>query len=524
MLDFFSQKINRTRLVFVTAIFFIFLTILLGWFYYGNVLTEQDKSPVQLQFKTLKFPELKCNISDFGAIGNGQTKNTEAIEKAIENCSKNGGGTVLIPKGRWLTGPIRLKSNIELRLDKKAELIFTSDYVDYLPVVFSRFEGIELYNYSPMIYAENCENVAITGKGKINGQGENWWDWKKNQKVAVKKLYDMAYENTPVAERIFGTEQDALRPSLMQFINCKNIELSEFTVENGPMWTIHPIYSENIWIKNIKIYTSGPNTDGIVLDSSKNVLISGCYLETGDDAIAIKSGLDNDGWRINVPSENIVIRDCQIRGGNSAITIGSEMSGGIKNILLENNKIENVDQGFRIKSLPGRGGMVENIFVNDTRMENITKYAIQLDMLYEFSTVKSRNNKNPTLKNVQINNLEASAVQEEGIRVIGLPGEKIRNIKFNDIRIDSRKGIKLKEIDNVVFTDLKISIIKGPIIDIKEVKNLYINNLYCKNPPDSLLLITGSGSENINVSNSKCKAAKELDSKMGADANSVIFD
>ncbi|MFZ2193129.1 MAG: glycosyl hydrolase family 28 protein, partial [Candidatus Moraniibacteriota bacterium] len=266
----------------------------------------------KLEIKQPFFNSKNCNIVDYGARVNDKDANTQAIARAIDDCSNAGGGKIIIPKGQWLTGPIKLKSNINLHVQKNAEILFSTELNDYLPVVFSRFEGIEYYNYSAPIYANDCTNLAITGEGKINGQAEKLW-WELEESVSIKELYYMGRDNVPVSERIFGTPKARIRPSFVEFVNCDTILVKDVTLVNGPLWTAHFIYSKNITVKAITIDTGKEqDTDGIVLDSSSNALVEKANLTTGDDAIVIKSGRDQDGKRVNRPSENIVIKNCKV--------------------------------------------------------------------------------------------------------------------------------------------------------------------------------------------------------------------
>ncbi|MHC4622114.1 MAG: glycoside hydrolase family 28 protein, partial [Planctomycetota bacterium] len=236
--------------------------------------------------------------------------NTKAFAAAVAACNEAGGGKVIVPPGTWLAGPIHLRSNVNLHLESGAEIRFSTDFEDYLPVVFTRYEGIECYNYSPPIYANDCTNIAVTGSGKLNGQGQAWWTKKQKQKEAAQKLHEMT-RGVPVKDRIFGRPDAFLRPSFIQFINCRDVLLEGVTVGSGPMWTIHPVYCENVIVRKVTLHTKGPNNDGVNPDSCKNVLIEYCNFDTSDDAIAVKSGRDEDGWRVGRPSENIVVRHCR---------------------------------------------------------------------------------------------------------------------------------------------------------------------------------------------------------------------
>lgn len=410
---------------------------------------------------SFSFSDRICNIEDFGAVGDGKFSNTKNINDAISDCAKNGGGKVFIPKGKWLTGPINLKSNINFHLDEEAEILFSTNFDDYLPPVFSRFEGIELYNYSPLIYTKDCENVAITGKGTLNGQSEAWWSWKREglQDSGIKKLHKMSAEGLPAEERIFGNTDDALRPSFIQFVSCKKILLKDFKIKNGPMWTVHPLYSENMLIENITIETSdGPNTDGIVIDSSRNVTIEGCYIDSGDDAIALKSGRDKDGLSVSRPSENIYIKNCAIKEGHSAIAIGSEMSGGVKNVLVENLKISRVDYGVHIKTVRERGGIVENILVQDLEIEKAASDIIRIDMQYNRTNNVSNENL-PVFRNIHFKNISCQKT-DLAFFLRGLAEKPIENVYFENVNASSRKDILKENVIGDKFKDIKIRIRK----------------------------------------------------------------
>src|SRR5581483_4362923 len=232
------------------------------------------KAPFDMpQLQRPQFTDNRISIAEFGAVEGGATKNTEAFAKAIEACFKKGGGRVIVPKGKWLTGPIHLKSNIDLHLEEGAEIIFSDKFEDYLPPVFVRSGGIEMYNYSPLIYARDCENIAITGAGYLDGNATAWWEWAKKE---TKEGFRMGAEGVPVEKRVFGTPEAAIRPSFVGLVNCKNVLLEGFKIGSGPCWTIHPIYCENIIIRRVTVDTHGPNNDGMDPDSCRNILVEYC--------------------------------------------------------------------------------------------------------------------------------------------------------------------------------------------------------------------------------------------------------
>jgi len=346
------------------------------------------KAPFDMpQLQRPVFSSSVFNIKDYGAVADGTTKNTEAFKKAIAACSKAGGGTVLTPAGKWFTGAIHLKSNINFHIAKDAEIIFSSDPNDYLPVVLTRYEGIECYNYSALIYANGCENVAITGSGYLNGQGKLWKEWRKTSKASrgsVKGVYTAAYEEFPLSERIYGTFEGGLAPTFVEFINCKNVLMEGITTGPCPWWNIHFVYCENVIARNVTVDSAAGgvgNNNGFTPDSSKNVLIENCKFSTVDDSIDIKSGRNLDGWRVNKPVENIVIRNCHFTNGWS-VTMGSEMSGGVRNVYIKDCLFENSLVAIWAKSNIERGGYIKDIYVEDCVIQKLRYYGIFLETFY----------------------------------------------------------------------------------------------------------------------------------------------
>lgn len=473
----------RKKKIFIFSAVIIFL-IFLGVFLKQNpdtVFFPQNPPFDMPAFDDLKIPDKNCNIKDFGAVADETTLNTQAFKNAISECANAGGGHVIVPDGNWLTGAIHLKSNIDLHLEKNAVILFSKNPEDYLPAVFTRFEGIELMNYSPFIYADNCENISISGDGVLNGQGKNWLEWKDIQKGDAQRLYKMAEQEIPVEERNFTGKGNALRPSFIEFVNCKNVRLFDFTLKNSPMWSIHPLYSENIFIRNIKIDTTGHNTDGIVIDSSKYVLVDNVDLETGDDSISIKSGLDKDGWRVNRPSENIVIKNSIIKKEHSSITVGSEMSGGVRNIYIQDCSFKEADQGVRIKSMPGRGGFVENVWARDLQMTDIKNAALQFEMNYDSSSNTPASEALPKIKNIYIDNIAAAGNSPKYlIKIDGFPEQPIENITLLNIKSSSEKGVAISDAKKITLENISVSAKKKPFFRFANVKELIMRNSTCK--------------------------------------------
>lgn len=439
-----------------------------------------EKKSVEIPFAMpvipdIFFPDRTCAITDYDAVGDGKFLNTKSFQSAISDCANQGGGTVIVPPGIWLTGPIRLESNINLHLKEGARILFSDTFSDYLPPVFTRFEGIELYNYSPFISARDSTNIAITGKGELDGNGDAWLAWNdimqnansetSIKKVATNKLYNMAMRGVPVEKRIFGTEKDAIQPSFIAFINCENILVEDIEILNSPGWTLHPVYSSNITIKNIYINTDKRNTDGIVIDSSRNVIIENSSLNTGDDAVVIKSGKDHDGWRINKPSENIIIHDIIIEDGNSGIAIGSEMSADIRNVLVYNIDIQVADFGIRFKSMRGRGGIVENVWIDNVFMRRMNFGAIQLDLNYGTPVAGYDKNKLPIFRNIEIKNVECRRTKD-ALLLSGLPESPLENITLENISILSTRGAVIENVKDRHFKNVTVTA-KGKPVSIE---------------------------------------------------------
>lgn len=464
----------------------------------SSIINLQTPFSDNLTIKQPIFPENICNILDYGAIADGKTKNTQAFSKAIDDCYKKDGGIILVPNGTWLTGPIHLKSNLNLHLEDSAKIVFSTNYADYLPVVFSRFEGIEYYNYSPPIYANDAENIAITGNGTLDGQGSAWW--KMLSPKTINKLYAMGEDDVPVSERVFGIEKDGLRPSFINFVNSRTILIDGVRILNGPMWTIHPIYSTDITIKNVRIKTApGPSTDGIVLDSSEKALIKNCFLSTGDDAIVLKSGRDKDGQRIGKPTANIVISNNNIEEAHSALAIGSEMSGGINNIFFTDTNINRAQYAIRIKSQLGRGGIVENIWAQNTVARRIDIDAIDIKTSYG-TPFRKNSSDEPIIQNIKIENVTVGR-SKHAISIGGLVNTPVNNISLINLDIQSPRGILIKNSSDISFDHTNIVSGGTPLFDISESQNITISNASCASTTKTCLYLSGQSSENIKVSN-----------------------
>jgi len=456
------------------------------------------------------FAKRTIDVRDHGAVGDGKTVNTQALARAISACAKRGGGRVLVPEGIWLTGPIRLKSGIDLHVSADAELRFSDTFRDYLPVVFTRWEGLECYNYSPLIYAKDCENIAITGAGTLNGQGERWWPWKKMQKRGAVRLYQMACDGVPVKKRIFGTTRDALRPTFIETVNCKNVLVEGITIGSGPMWTLHPLYCDKVLIRKVNIITRGVNNDGLIIDSTRNVLIEDCFFDTGDDCVVLKSGLNEDGWRVGRPTEKVVVRHCKTKEGHGGVTIGSEMSGDVRDIFVHDCEFNGTNNGIRVKSMRGRGGVVENVWVQDVRMGRISRAALTFSTFYGMSTLVPSTRTPPIFRNFHLKNI-ACEYASRAVKIIGLPEQPLEDFTLEDITINSHWGVECANTNGIKLTNIAISPKKSPVMSVKNSRNVTVHKASCRQKVDTFLKIEGKKTQNVTlIRNNFAKAKHEI--------------
>lgn len=399
-----------------------------------------------------QFPEKDYDIRDFGAVGDGLTDCTDALAKAITECSTQGGGRVIIPEGTYLTGAVHLQSNVNLHIQENGKLLFSKDLNKYLPVVHARFEGNDLMNYSPLIYAKSVENIAITGSGTLDGNADSvtWWPWKGNNLGGWKegmdngledrdKLVDMANRKVPFKDRIFG-EGHFIRVNFIQFIESKNILIEGVKIVRSPMWEINPVLCQNVTVRGIHINSHGPNNDGCNPESSKDVLIEDCYFDTGDDCIAIKSGREEDGRLYNVPSENIIVRDCIMKDGHGGVVIGSEISGGCRNVFIENCEMDspNLDRALRIKSNSRRGGTIENVFMRDVQIGEVKQAVFLVNFFYAEGDAGEYT---PVVRNIHLENVSSEkskhAIWIKGYKRSPVSDVYINNCQFNGVELEN---------------------------------------------------------------------------------------
>lgn len=424
---------------------------------------------IEREVKPPQFPDKVFNVLDYGVREGADLNNAEAFARAISECHKAGGGKVVVPKGVYHAGAIHLLDNVNLHLEEGAEIKFSTNPKDFLPVVHTSFEGTELMNYSPLIYAYGKENIAVTGKGVLNGQAnqEHWWPWKgaaaygwregtphQNDESGRPRLVELAEKGAPVEERVFG-EGYYIRPSFVEFFDCKNILIQGVKITNAPFWVIHPIKSESITVDGVTVDSHGPNNDGCDPEYCKNVVIKNCVFNTGDDCIAIKSGRNEDGRRVGVKSERILVKDCQMIDGHGGVVMGSEISAGVSDVFVENCSMNspNLDRAIRIKTNTKRGGLVENVYVRNLEIGQVKEAVLKVNMHYATYS-DQQGNFMPEIRNITLENIRVKNGGYYGILAKGYEASPIRNITFKNVIIEKvDEAFSLEYVENLRLID-----------------------------------------------------------------------
>ncbi len=470
--------------------------------------------------KLPQFNSYKVNIVDFGAVGDGQTLNTQAIQQAIDEVNNKGGGTVVIPQGTWLSGPIVLKSNVNLHAEINSLIVFSPDYRLY-PIVDASWEGLDTKRAQSPVTARNAENIAITGQGVFNGSGDAWRPVKKDKMTdsQFKKLvksggvlspdgkvwypsesslrasYLCVDQNVPVGletDEEWEAIHDFLRPVLLNFISCKNVLLDGVTFENSPSWNLHPLMCENVILSNLTVRNPwySQNGDGVDLESCKNSLIVNCNFDVGDDAICMKSGKNEDGRRRNIPTENVIVKNCVVYHGHGGFVVGSEMSGDIRNIWVNACSFIGTDVGLRFKSTRGRGGLVENIHISDINMVNIPTDPLLFDLFYGGkapgeepdtpadieSTIPPVTIETPSSRDIYISNIVSNG-SNRAMYFNGLPEMKVKNIVVENSVFSSKLGAEINQTEGIVFKNVRIDQQQGDMVQISNVENATFENV-----------------------------------------------
>jgi len=506
------------------------------------------------------FNDFSADITKFGGIGDGITKNTDAFAKAIEAVAVEGGGKVVVPRGVWYTGPIVLKSNVNLVVDEGALIVFSRDFDDY-PLVETSFEGLETYRCQSPISGNGLENVAITGKGIIDGSGDIWRPVKK-EKMTDRQWKDLVQSGGVVSEdgkiwypselskrgdgrdnfnvpdfktkEEFESVKDFLRPVMVSIINCKNVLLDGPTFQNSPAWNIHPLMSEDIIIRNLTIRNPwySQNGDGLDLESCKNVLIYDNNFDVGDDAICIKSGKDEVGRKRAMATENVIIKNNIVYHGHGGFTVGSEMSGGVRNIHISNCTFIGTDIGLRFKSTRGRGGVVENIYISYIDMINIPAEAISFNLYYEGKspipegtdqveevkmpeqTAYPVTEETPIFRNIYMDHITIGN-SETGALFQGLPEMQLQNVTLENSAIEAKNGITMADCEGITFKNVLIKNARQPALTIYNSQKLIFSGLN---------LVNSQGDNRVNVRGSKTGSVKFIDSNIQPSAIMVSLE
>lgn len=536
------MKTSKAISLFILSLVYVFTTSCnQGNNKYSNL---YEGLPFSMEsVKLPKIPNHTYSLYDFGGKGDGVTINTEAFRIAIETITKKGGGKLIVPKGIWLTGPVTLKSNINIHLREGALIIFSKNY-DHYPLIDTYFEGLETKRCISPINGKGLENIAITGKGIIDGSGEVWRPVKKNKMTSTQwnqlisgggvlnSTKDIWYPtqksleganrtlNFNVPQNIKTDEEwnsvkDFLRPVMVSLIDCKNILLQGVIFQNSPGWNLHPLMCNNLILDSVTVRNPwySQNGDGIDLESSKNVLIVNSSFDVGDDAICIKSGKDEEGRKRGIPTENVIINNCTVFHGHGGFVIGSEMSGGVRNIKVSNCNFIGTDVGLRFKSNRGRGGVVENIFVDNINMINISTEAILFDIFYagksatevleegettQYDSIPPITVGTPIFRKISFNNIKCVEARR-AFFFNGLPELNIQDINLENITITSRLGGDIRESDKITLKNVKIINREGFTINFRNAKNIEVDGFSFSPEIKNILQFEGGNSKNIKI-------------------------
>jgi len=480
-------------------------------------------------------PDNTVYITDFGAVGDGQTLNTKAIADAIESVSGKGGGKVVIPGGIWLTGPITMKSNINLHAEQGALVIFSSDKSLY-PLIETSFEGLNTVRCISPINGNNLENIAFTGKGIYDGTGEVWRPVKKEKLTESqwKKLVESGGILSEDGKQWFPSQsflegqksgamnvpdklsslkdyekiKDFLRPVMVSLVSCKRVLFDGPVFQNSPAWCIHPLMCEDLTVRNITVKNPwfSQNGDGIDIESCKNTIVHDCSFDVGDDAICIKSGKDADGRQRGIPSENIIINNCIVYHGHGGVTIGSEMSGGVKNVTVTDCIFIGTDVGIRFKSNRGRGGIVENIYFSDIDMINIPTQAISFNLYYggnegggneaEEEAFPPVTEETPVFRNITIKNVTCKGA-DQALFLQGLPEQNLENITLENIDIEADNGMTCIDANGIIIKGMRLVTKNSPAITINNSRRIDISELQIPFSENKSVDIKGKRSKDI---------------------------
>lgn len=499
------------------------------------------------------FPGYTVKITDFGAVADGITLNTKAIAEAVDAVSRHGGGRVIIPRGIWLTGPIIMKSNINLYAEEGALVIFSPDK-DLYPLIKTSFEGSDTYRCMSPIYGKDLENIAFTGNGVYDGTGDVWRPVKKEKLTdsqwkdlvnsggvlsedkkqwypseSYKQAQEISDMNIPEGLKTieeYRKIRDFLRPVMVSLVNCKRVLFDGPVFQNSPAWCLHPLMCEDLTIRNITVRNPwySQNGDGIDIESCRNAVLCNSNFDVGDDAICIKSGKDADGRKRARPTENLIIKNCIVYHGHGGVTIGSEMSGGVRNVSVSDCTFMGTDVGLRFKTLRGRGGVVENIWFSNIDMINIPTQAISFNMYYGGLSVSEMlaegkraesateevppvTEETPSFRDIHMKNIYCRGAMQ-AIYLQGLPELNLRDISFENVNIIARTGLACTDATGLTIQGLNLVTETGPALCFINTRDVNIDGLSTSGGSDTCIDIMGEKSGNINI-----RSAKPIDER-----------
>ncbi|WP_438446443.1 glycoside hydrolase family 28 protein [Gorillibacterium sp. sgz5001074] len=491
--------------------------------------TEKKWTMPEVQLPAI--PDREFRLTDYGAVGDGVTDNTEAFRKAIADCSAAGGGRIVIPAGLWLTGPLKLASRLELHAEAGATVLFSKRFSDY-PLIASTFEGLPAVRCQSPLDAEGCEDIAITGTGVFDGGGEAWRpvkDWKMTDRQ-WKKLAasggvvdeaNMMWWPSPAAMnggarlaellREGKTEpadfleiRDYLRPNLLSFRRCKRVLLQDATFQNSPAWNLHPWACEHVTLRGVTVRNPwfAQNGDGLDLDSCKYALVENCSFDVGDDAICMKSGKDKPGRDLGMPLEYVTIRNCIVYHGHGGFVVGSEMSGGVRYVDVSDCTFMGTDIGIRFKSARGRGGVVEDIAMRNIRMVDIVGEAISFSLFYEGKEGSGEardqafpvTEETPVFRNITIDDCVCTGA-ETAFLINGLAEMPVEGLTIRNYLAEAKQGVVCHNAKKLRLEDLRLTTAEGPLVKLHQCEEVDILRLTGSGSGDSrMLTVSGSRS------------------------------
>lgn len=537
----------------------------------GGVVSDAIWAELPFEMAQVARPEIPnrdLSPVDFGGVGDGITDNKEAFAKCIDFLSEQGGGRVVIPRGVWFTGPIELKSNIELHLDRNAILLFSNNTEDY-ELVQTTFEGLNTWRCVSPIMAHGLKNIAITGEGIIDGNGDAWRavkrgkmapdDWKKlvrsggilsedgdtwypsqSYMFGATTGSDQNVSTWAKTKEDFEKMHDFLRPVMLSIHNCENVLLEGVTFQNSPAWNIHPAMCTNLIVNNIFVRCPwyAQNGDGIDIESCKNVVVTNSVFDVGDDGICIKSGKDEAGRKRGIPCENIIVDNCAVFHGHGGFVVGSEMSGGVKNVWVSNCKFSGTDVGLRFKSTRGRGGVVSNIFIRDIAMNNIATEPLLFDLFYGGKSasealadgdeaeatdlaLKPVDETTPQFRDIFISNVWCNSARR-AMLFNGLPEMNVENVTLDNVAVMADMGAQINESTNVVLRNVKVYPLKGEALMMNNVKSVTIENFECPEQMPCAMKVTGSRNRDVVVGSKQISSENSSLSKGASSAVKIL--